>query len=81
MIFVNSAAMKLVSTQSFVEQIERMRGAIERIGPPPDSEMKMHPVDVAMLVRHYGVQRMPDSMIATIRIIEDAEVLPLPCVR
>jgi len=36
---------------------------------------------LAELKRRYGVSRLSAPMIATIRIIEDAEILPLPRVR
>ena len=70
-----------VTAEDLHARLAEMRAAIESVDEAPKPEMRLHPSDVAELKRRYGVSRLSAPMIATIRIIEDAEMLPLPRVR
>jgi len=70
-----------VTAEDLYTLLAEMRAAIESVGEAPKPEMRLHPSDVAELKRRHGVSRLSAPMIAAIRIIEDAEVFPLPRAR
>jgi hypothetical protein len=59
--------------------VDRMRQAIERIGPPPPTEHRLHPDDVAVLARSYRQDvDARDMRLDGLRIISDHTVPRVP---
>jgi hypothetical protein len=59
-------------------EIANMREALERLGPAPPAELRLHPNDVVALRHGYGAALVPPGALAAVRIIEDPDAPLLP---